>query len=248
MSSPLHQFEVKKIVDLSVAGIDISFTNSALYMVVATVLVCLFFHFGTKGKKLIPTKEQSACELLFHFVNNVLVDQVGKEGIKYFPYIFTVCMFVLSTNIIGLIPYSFTPTSQIVVTFVLSMLVFIGITFVGIMRNKMHFFRHFCPPSIPILVMPILVPVEIISYLLKPISLSIRLCANMTAGHIILKMISGGAVSCVVLFHDILKCTFIFPTLINIVMLAFELFVAILQAYIFTILSCIYLNDVMHME
>jgi F-type H+-transporting ATPase subunit a len=248
MSSPLHQFEVKKIIDLSIAGIDVSFTNSSLYMVIATVLICLFLHIGTKDKKLIPTRAQSACELLFHFVNNIVVNQVGKEGAKYFPHVFAVFMFVLGANAIGLTPYSFTPTSQIVVTFTLAMLVFIGITLVGIRRNKMRFFRHFCPSDIPIFVTPILVPVEIISYLLKPISLSIRLFANMMAGHLILKIFAIGAASCMAISSEIAKCAFIIPTIADMIMLAFELFVACLQAYIFTILSCIYLNDVLHIE
>jgi F-type H+-transporting ATPase subunit a len=186
--------------------------------------------------------------MLFEFIENMISGQLGKDGLKYTPYIFALFVFILGANVIGLTPYSFTITSQIIVTFTLSMLVFLGMNIIGLSKHGLGFFRMFCPHGVPGFVLPIIVPVEFISFLIKPISLAIRLCANMTAGHIILKMIAGASVFCATSCPELLKGTLVGPVLINMLMLGFELFVAILQAYIFTILSCIYLNGVIHME
>lgn len=248
MSDPLHQFQVTKILDCSIGTIDVSFTKSSLYMVLVTALICLALHLGTKEKKLIPSIRQSLCEMVFEFIGKMISGQIGKEGMRYVPYIFTLGMFVLGANVIGLTPYAFTVTSQIIVTFSLAMMVFIGMNIVGFSRHGIEFFKMFCPPGVPAFVTPIIVPVEFISYLIKPISLAIRLCANMTAGHIILKMIAAASVFCATSCPDALKAIAIGPVAINVLLLGFEMFVAVLQAYIFTILSCIYLNGVIHLE
>jgi F-type H+-transporting ATPase subunit a len=217
-------------------------------MVLATVLICVMLHLGTKDKKLIPSIKQSACEMLFEFVGNMISGQIGKTGLRYTPYILSLFVFLLGMNLIGLTPYSFTATSQIIVTFTLAMVVFTGMTVIGLLRHGAEFYRIFCPPGVPWFIMPIIVPVEIISYLIKPVSLAIRLCANMTAGHILLKVIAAGAVSCATSTSDFLKCGLIIPVALNVVLVGFEIFVAALQAYIFTMLSCIYLNNVIHLE
>ncbi|MDR1597544.1 MAG: F0F1 ATP synthase subunit A [Holosporales bacterium] len=246
MYNPLHQFEIVKIVDCSIGRIDISFTQSSLFMVVVTGLICLLLHIGTREKKLIPSKKQSICEMLFRFVENIVSAQIGKEGLKYTPYMFTLFVFIFAANAIGLFPYAFTVTSHIVVTFTLAMFVFIGMNVVGITKHGMKFFRIFCHHGIPAFVKPILIPVEVLSFLIKPISLSVRLCANMIAGHVVLKMIAGAAVFFV--NHRYLGIASIFPVAINAVLLGFEFLVAALQAYIFTVLSCIYFNSVIHIE
>lgn len=245
MSDPLQQFKIHKLLDCSIGGIDVSFTNASLFMVLVTATLCFLLHYGTKERKLVPSKRQSLCEMLFEFVSGMLSDQVGKEGLKYIPYIFSLFIFILGANIMGLIPYSFTVTSHIIVTFTLAILVFIGITLVGIIKHRWNFFHLFFPSDVPLFIAPLLVPVEIISYLARPISLSVRLFANMVAGHIILKIIAGASVFCVLNSMEFLV---VFPVGINMILMIFEFFVAVLQAYVFTILSCIYLNSVLHIE
>lgn len=241
----MHQFEIHKILECSIGGVDVSFTNSSLYMVLTTVLICLFLHLSTKRKGLIPSKKQSICELLFEFVCNIVKTEVGKDGLKYVPYIFSLFLFILVANLIGILPYAFTVTSHIVVTFTLAMLVFIGITLVGLIKHRMKFFCIFKPKDVPIFITPILIPVEIISYFARPISLSMRLFANMVAGHVLLKIVAGAAVACAV--NSILAIA-ILPIGVSMILTVFELFVSVLQAYVFTILSCIYLNSVIHMH
>jgi F-type H+-transporting ATPase subunit a len=219
-------------------------------MVLITVLICGLLHFCTKKRSTIPSKSQSACEMLFSFVSGIITEQVGEEGLKYLPYIFSLFIFILFANLIGLVPYSFTVTSHIAVTFTLAMLVFIGITLIGIFRHGIRFFKMFLPSGVPWFIAPLLIPVEIISYISKPVSLSIRLFANMVAGHIVLKIIASAAVFCVVdsLFPFVTIPCVVLPIGLNVALTVFELFVAVLQAYVFTILSCIYLNSVIHIH
>jgi F-type H+-transporting ATPase subunit a len=186
--------------------------------------------------------------MIFEFIGKMISGQIGKEGLRYAPYILSLGLFVLGANVIGLTPYAFTTTSQIIVTFTLAIMVFLGMNIIGFSRHGLDFFRMFCPPGVPAFVMPIIVPVEFISYLIKPISLAIRLCANMTAGHIILKMIAAASVFCATTCPDVLRPLALGPVAVNVLLLGFELFVAVLQAYIFTILSCIYLNGVIHLD
>jgi F-type H+-transporting ATPase subunit a len=245
MLDPLHQFEIHKIFGCTIGGMDLSFTNASLWMVIVTASICLFLHFSSRNKKLIPDKSQSFSEFLFNFINKMVNEQIGKEGMKYFPYFFSLFIFILFANLIGLLPYTFTVTSHIIVTFTLAMLVFLGMTIVGLIKHRLRFFKTFLPSGLPWYIAPLLVPVEVVSYLVKPISLSIRLFANMVAGHIMMKIIAGAAVACAV---DSLVPLSILPVGINAVLTVFELFVAALQAYIFTLLSCIYLNSVLHMH
>lgn len=245
MLDPLHQFEVHTLVPCSVGGVDISFTNSSLAMVLMTLGMCFFLHWGTRNTRLIPSKRQAACELLYVFISDMISEQISKDGLRYLPHIFSLFIFILGANLMGLLPYSFTSTSHIIVTFAIAMLVFLGITIVGVVRNRAQFGRIFFPEGVPALIAPLLIPVEIISYFARPVSLSMRLFANMVAGHIIIKIVAGAAIFCMA---NALAPVAIFPIAINMVMMAFELFVAVLQAYVFTILSCIYLNSVMHLH
>jgi F-type H+-transporting ATPase subunit a len=243
MLDPLHQFEVHPLLKFSFNGIDLSFTNASAWMAFVTLFICLFLHLGSSKGRLIPGKIQSLCEVLFKFVSGIVTEQVGPEGRVAIPYIFALFVFILFANLVGLLPYAFTITSHLAVTFTLAMLVFLGITVVGAARHGMKFFKMFLPSGVPTFIAPLLVPVEIVSYIARPISLSIRLFANMVAGHIVLKIIASAAVVCAV---NSLAPLAVFPVGINVLLTTFELFVAVLQAYVFTILSCIYLNSVLH--
>lgn len=241
MANPLAQFEIKPIVPIEVAGIDASFTNSSVAMVATVALISLFLIAGMGARKLVPGRWQSLVELSYSFVADMLRDNVGSEGRKYFPAVFTLFMFILFGNMLGLLPYSFTFTSHIAVTFTLAMIVFLGVTLIGIARHGLHFFSLFVPSGVPAFIYPILVPIEIISYLSRPISLSIRLFANMTAGHTMLKVFAG----------FIIPLGFIggwAPFAVDVALTGFEFLVAFLQAYVFTVLTCLYLNDSIHLH
>lgn len=236
--SPLAQFEVKKIVDIKVGNVDLSFTNSALYMVIATFLIISFMLFATRKKSMIPSRLQTAAEGVYNFVLNIVKGAVGDEGIKFFPLAFTIFTFILLSNILGLTPYSFTPTSQVVVTLSLALISFLTVTIFAIVRNGFGgFFHMFLPSGVPAFMAPLIFAIEFFSFLIKPITLSVRLFANMVAGHVLLKVVAGFIISLGVLFG-------IFPFLFSIIMTGFELFVAVLQAYIFAILVCVYLGEV----
>ena len=240
MQDPLHQFLIQKIIPIDILGIDISFTNSALFMLIATLLVMGFQYFGIRYKLLVPSRLQSMVELSYEFIANMVKETAGRDGIQYFPFVFSIFMFVLLGNLLGLIPYGFTYTSHIVVTFALAMLVFITVTVIGFMKHGLGFFRLFCPEGTPLIIAPILVPIEIITYLIRPITLSVRLFANMLVGHILLKLFAG--------FTIALGLAGIVPLGFNVVFIGFEFFVAGIQAYIFTILTCLYLHDALHLH
>ncbi len=240
MHDSLHQFLIKKLIPIQVAGIDISFTNSSLFMFIAIGLVMTFQVLGTRQKALVPGRFQSMVEMSYEFIAGMLKDTVGVEGLQYFPFIFSLFMFILVANLLGMIPYGFTVTSHIVVTFALAMLVFITVTIIGFARHGRKYFRLFFPEGAPLAVAPILIPIEIISYCMRPITLSVRLFANMLAGHVILKVFAG--------FTIALGIFGVAPIALNIAVTGFEFFVACIQAYIFTILSCLYLHDAVHMH
>jgi F-type H+-transporting ATPase subunit a len=244
VANPLDQFTIKPIVPLSVGSLDLSFTNSALMMSIAVALIAGLLVFSVRSRDLVPGRLQSVAELGYEFIAGMVRENVGDEGRKYFPFIFSVFAFVLFGNLLGMLPGSFTFTSHIAVTFALALLIFLGVTVIGFARHGTHFFSLFFPHGAPIASAPILIPIEVISYLSRPISLSIRLFANMTVGHIILKIFAGFVVS--------LGAFFVIPGIVPFGMLigltALEFFVACLQAYIFTILSCIYLNDAIHLH
>ncbi|ABC24041.1 F0F1 ATP synthase subunit A [Rhodospirillum rubrum] len=241
MHSPVEQFAIKPLVSIQVAGVDVSFTNSSLLMLLTVGLAAAFFWNATARRTLIPGRLQSAAEMLYEFVANMIRDNVGKEGMKYFPYILTLFVFVFLGNMLGMLPYSFTFTSHIAVTAALAVGIFIAVTIIGFARHGFHYFRMFFPHGAPLLTAPLLIPIELISYLSRPFSLSVRLFANMTVGHIMLKVLAGfvimlGVVGGVVPFAVVLGVTVL------------EFFIAALQAYVFTILTCIYLNDAINMH
>jgi|TARA_R110000772_G_scaffold111977_7_gene216125 F-type H+-transporting ATPase subunit a len=240
-NSPLAQFEIKRLVEMNVGGLDVSFTNASLFMVFAIVAVTLFLTFSMRSRAMVPGRMQSMAELSYEFIANMIKDNVGSEGRRYFPFIFTLFMFVLFCNLLGMIPYTFTVTSQIIVTFALAALVFIGVTLIGIFKHGFKFLTFFVPSGVPVALLVILVPIEIISYFVRPISLSVRLFANMLAGHTLLKVFGGFVVS-LGLFLGWLPLGFI------VVLTGLEFLVAFLQAYVFAILSCLYLNDALHLH
>lgn len=237
----MHQFEVYPIIPLNVAGYDVSFTNASLWMVLTLLSVSLFFILGMRKKEQVPGRWQAMVELSYDFVAGMLKDTTGKDGRKFFPFIFTLFMFVLFANLLGMTPYSFTTTSHIIVTFALALAIFLGVTALGFIRHGLHFFKFFVPEGLPLWMAPLMVMIEVISYLARPVTLSVRLAANMMAGHTMLKVIAS--------FILMLGWQFGWlPFAFLLLLTGLEIFVAALQAYIFTILVCVYLSDAIHMH
>lgn len=247
--SPLDQFKIKALVPIDFAGLDVSFTNSSLYMVIAVTLVTLFFTLSMRGRALVPGRWQSLAEVTYEFIAGTLRDTVGSEGRRYFPFIFTAFMFVLMANLLGMTPFGFTTTSHIIVTFALAFFIFIMITVVSIYLHGSRFFAHFLPEGTPWWLAPLMILIEVFSYLSRPISLSVRLSANMMAGHVLLKVIAGFVtlfITALGAFNGTLAGILPFAFVVGLT--GFEIFIAILQAYIFTVLTCVYLNGAIHMH
>lgn len=240
MHSPLEQFLIKKLIPIEVFGVDLSFTNSALFMVLSVALILGLQVLSLKGETLIPNRLQAFYEFSYDFICGVLKTNAGKDGLVFAPFIFSLFMFVLCGNLLGLMPYSFTFTSHLAVTAALGIMVFIFVTTLGFMRHGLGFFRMFWPKGVPLAVMPILLPVEIIAYLIRPLTLAVRLFANMTAGHMVLKLFGGFTIAMGLYGFAPLGFIVFFT--------AFEIFVALLQAYVFTVLTCIYINDALHLH
>lgn len=239
--SPLAQFEVHTWFQLpQLAGYNIDFTNASFFMVLAVLFVAVFMLAGMRKAALVPGRLQSAVEMVYELVAGIVKETVGDEGKQYFPLIFSIFMFVLFCNLLGMVPYSFTVTSHIIVTFALALFVFLAVTLVGFFRHGLHFLHLFVPAGVPLWLAPLLIPIEVISYLARPITLSIRLAANMTAGHILLKVVAG--------FVSALGFFGVVPLALLVGLIGFEFFIAVLQAYIFTILTCVYLHDAVHMH
>ncbi len=236
----MYQFEVKRLTELDILGQDASFTNSSMFMVLAVVLITTFFAVAMSGRSLVPTRMQSLAELCYEFVANMVRENVGQAGMKYFPFVFTLFVFILTLNMLGMVPYSFTVTSHIIVTFALAALVFVVVTAIGFARHGMGYMKLFVPEGVPLWLMPLIVPIELISYLIRPISLSVRLFANMMAGHTMLKVFAGFVVS--------LGAFGIAPLAFTVAFTGLEFVVSFLQAFIFTVLTCIYLNDAVNMH
>jgi F-type H+-transporting ATPase subunit a len=235
--SPLDQFKIKKIVEMDLFGIDISITNSSLYMMIATFLICLSLFLSTRKVNILPNRLQIIAESFYLFIKNLIQSAIGDEGMKFFPLIFSLFMFIMFCNILGMTPYSFTSTSQIIVTLSLALISFLTITIFAIYRNGLGgFFHMFLPSGVPGFMKPLIFAIELFSFLIRPVTLSVRLFANMVAGHVLLKVIAGFVIS--------LGLAGIFPLLFAILMTGFELFVALLQAYIFAILVSAYLAEV----
>ena len=238
--SPLEQFVVKSV-GASPGTLEFySYTNSALFMTLAVVLVTVFLTLGMRRGALVPSRWQCLAEISYEFIGNMIRDNVGHEGRKYFPFIFTLFMFVFAGNMLGMIPYSFTFTSHIVVTFAMAAVVFVGVTLIGFAKHGLHFFSFFLPSGVPAIMAPLLIPIEVLSYFTRPVSLSLRLFANMTAGHTMLKVFAG--------FIAPLGVVGAVPLLLVIGLTGLEFIIAFLQAYVFTILSCVYLNDALHLH
>jgi F-type H+-transporting ATPase subunit a len=242
---PLHQFEIQSLIPIDIGGVNLSFSNSALFMAIALVVVTSFLTLGVNSRALVPGRWQSMAELSYEFVANMIRDNVGTEGRKYFPLIFTLFMFILFGNLLGLVPYGFTYTSHIIVTGALALCVFFGVTLVGLVRHGFRFFTFFVPSGVPMAMLPMMVPIEVISYLSRPVSLSIRLFANMMAGHTMLKVFAGFVLPLGIASFGIGGLA---PVTMNVLLIGFELLVAVLQAYVFTILTCLYLNDAIHLH
>ncbi len=238
--NPLEQFEINKLIDLQFMGLDISFTNSAAYMVGIVLFIWGFVAFGMRRGTAVPGRLQSTVEVTYEFIGSMLYDNVGPEARKFFPFVFTLFTFVLVANLLGMVPYTFTVTSHIIVTFAFAFLVFIGVTVMGFVNHGFRFLKIFAPSGVPWFMYIILIPIEIISFLSRPISLSVRLFANMMAGHTMLKVIAS--------FVALLGIWGIFPILFIVALTGLEILIAFLQAYVFAMLSCIYLNDAYHID
>jgi len=245
MPDPIHQFELERLFNLNILGFDASFTNSSLFMVIVVVSVVGFLLYAMKAGALVPSRIQSLAEMAYELVAGMIRDSMGEEGMKFFPLIFTLFMFVFAANMIGLIPGTFTVTSHIIVTAALAMVVFLTVIIAGFAKNGFGFLKLFVPDGVPGYVLPLVSAIEVISFFSRPVSHSLRLFANMLAGHITLKVFAGfivmllGAAGATKLLMPL-------PLLAVIGITALEFLVAFLQAYVFTMLTCMYLNDALH--
>ena len=237
---PLEQFAIERIIPIRIGGLDISYTNAALMMTIAVVLVTALMVLATRRAALVPGRWQSVAEMLYEFVADMVDSNIGQGGRRFFPFIFTLFTFILFVNLLGMIPYSYTTTSQIIVTFALAAVVFILVTTIGIIRHGFYFLSLFVPHGVPKVLLLLLVPIELLSYFIRPFTLSIRLFANMLAGHTMLAIFGGFAASIGILAF--------FPTAIDVLLVGLEFLVAVLQAYVFAILTCLYLNEAVHLH
>ena len=241
-TNPMHQFQVYKIgPEINLGGLNLSFTNASLFMTVSSALILALLFFGTKKKLLIPSKIQLITEMSYTFVAKMINNTAGSSAKSFFPFIFTLFMFVLFSNMVGMLPYSFTTTSHIIVTFVLASIVFVGVTILGFAKHGFKYLELFVPKGVPVVLLPLIVIIEIISYLSRPVSLSVRLFANMMAGHTMLKVFGGFVISLGLLGGWL-------PLGFSVALTGLEILVAFLQAYVFAILTCIYLNDALNLH
>jgi len=253
-ADPMEQFEIVRLAPMNLLGMDISFTNSSLWMTLSVSAAILFFFYSLRGRALIPGRAQSIAEIIYEFIAGMVRDAIGPEGMKFFPYVFTLFIFVLMNNLFGLLPsipgaahgaHTFTATSHIVVTLALALLTISIVIIYGLFKNGFGFFKLFVPSGVPLWLLPLIVIIEFISFLSRPLSLGIRLFANMFAGHIILKVFAGFVVS-LLGGGFMLKLLSLVPMLGIVAVMMLEILVAFLQAYVFAILTCMYLNDAEH--
>ncbi len=245
MAGPIEQFEIKPLLELTAGGVDLSFTNSSAYMVLTVALAAGLLLIGTAKRSLVPGRWQSVSEVLFEFVGKTLRENAGKEGMRFFPLVFSLFMFILVANLIGMFPFAFTVTSHIIVTFALAMIVFGTVTVYGLAKHGLGFFRLFMPAGIPMVLAPIIIPIEVISYMSRPISHSVRLFAVMLAGHITLKVFAGFVASMTDL-GTLGVIGAVLPLAMTVALTALEMLMSVIQAYVFTMLTCMYLNDALH--
>ena len=241
-TNPMRQFEVYRIgPEINLGAINLSFTNASLFMTISAITVLFLLFLGTKKKSLIPSKIQLITEMSYSFIGKMINDTAGSSAKAFFQFIFTLFMFVLFANMVGMLPYSFTVTSHIIVTFVLAAFVFIGVTILGFVKHGIKYIQLFVPKGVPIVLLPLIVVIEIISYLSRPVCLSVRLFANMMAGHTMLKVFGGFVISLGLLGGWL-------PLSFSVALTGLEILVAFLQAYVFAILTCIYLNDALNLH
>ena len=241
-TNPMNQFEVYRIgPEIKLGAIDISFTNASLFMVISSLAILLVFNLGSKKNSLLPTKMQLLSELSYTFVSKMISDTAGSKAKPYFAFIFSIFMFVLFCNMFGMIPYAFTVTSHIIVTFILASAIFVGVTIIGFMKHGFGYLKLFVPSGVPAVLLPLIVVIEIISYLSRPVSLSVRLFANMMAGHTMMKVFGGFVISLGIVGGWL-------PLSFSVALTGLEILVAFLQAYVFAILTCIYLNDALNLH
>lgn len=246
--SPMAQFEVHKLIPIEIGGLDLSFTNASLFMLLAVGIGSLLLTLGVRRDGIVPGRTQSVVELMYDFIErNTVRNVMGEEGKRFFPFIFSLFIFIFFTNFLGLIPYTFTVTSHIIVTFAMALTVFFLVLIVGFWTHGLHFFSLFVPSGAPWWIMPIIVPIEVISFLSRPISLSVRLAANMLAGHTMLKVFAGFIVT-MLGAGGILSFLSIAPLAAGVAVTALEVLVAAIQAWVFALLTCIYLNEAVHLH
>lgn len=244
-TDPIHQFGIHKLVNINIEGYDVSFTNSSLFMALTLVVIALVLLWGSSARAVVPGRAQAVAELSYEFVVKTLRDTTGEAGMRFLPLVFSLFMFVLVANLFGMIPYFFTVTSHIVITAALALLVIFTVTIYGFYKNGTRFLKLFVPQGIPLLILPLVTAIEVISFLSRPLSLAVRLFANMLAGHITLKVFAGFVVTLTSLgAFGFLGA--LLPLIMVVGLTALEFLVAFLQAYVFTILTCIYLNDALH--
>ena len=240
--NPMHQFEVYRLgPEINLGPANLSFTNASLFMAISAATILFFLFFGTKKKSLVPSKIQLVTEMTYSFIAKMINDTAGSAAKPFFPFIFTLFMFVLFCNMVGMLPYAFTVTSHIIVTFALAAIVFIGVTIIGFIKHGIKYLELFVPKGVPFVLLPLIVIIEIISYLSRPVSLSVRLFANMMAGHTMLKVFGGFVISLGLLGGWL-------PLGFSVALIGLEILVAFLQAYVFAILTCIYLNDALNLH
>ena len=241
-TNPMHQFNIYRIgPEISLGNVDISFTNASLFMMISALTIISVFFVGTKRKAIIPTKIQLLTELSYTLISKMISDTAGSKAKPYFPFIFSLFMFVLFCNMLGMLPYSFTVTSHIIVTFALAAIIFIGVTIIGFVNHGVGYLKLFIPSGVPVFLLPLIVIIEIISYLSRPVSLSVRLFANMMAGHTMLKVFGGFIISLGIIGGWL-------PLSFTVALTGLEILIAFLQAYVFAILTCIYLNDALNLN
>jgi len=241
-ANPMYQFNVNKIgPEINIIGVDVSFTNASLFMFLCISSICCLLYLGSKDKNIIPSKVQLVSEIFYNFVAKMISDTAGQKAKPYFPFIFSLFMFVLFRNMIGMIPYSFTVTSHIIVTLSLALFIFIAVTLVGFVNHGFKYLSIFVPKGVPVLLLPLIMVIEVISYLSRPVSLSVRLFANMMAGHTMLKVFGGFVISLGLIGGWL-------PLAFSVALTGLEILVAFLQAYVFAILTCIYLNDALNLH
>ena len=241
-ANPMHQFKVNRIgPEINIGGLDLSFTNASLFMILSASAICIILFFSTKNRNLIPNEIQLISESLYNFIAKMISDTAGSKAKPYFPFIFSLFVFVLFCNMIGMLPYAFTVTSHIIVTLVMAIFIFVAVTIIGFLNHGFKYLKIFVPSGVPVALLPLITVIEIISYLSRPISLSVRLFANMMAGHTMLKVFGGFVISLGVIGGWL-------PLTFSVALTGLEILVAFLQAYVFAILTCIYLNDALNLH